>query len=348
MSAKEYHMRIGINGFGRIGRQAFKAILERHPDLEVAAVNDLFDTATNAHLLRHDSNYGAFHGTVEARDDALVVNGKRVEVTAERDWTKLDWGGRGIDLVIESTGVGTARPDADKHLQAGAKKVIISAPAKGDDLTIVLGVNQDTYDPERHHVISNASCTTNGLAPVVKVVRDEFGIIKGMMTTVHAYTNSQKILDLAAKDLREARAGALNIVPTSTGAARAVALVIPEVKGIVDGLAYRVPTPTVSIVEFVALTERDTTVDEVNAAMKRAAGGPMKGILAVTDEPLVSMDLKGNEHSSIVDSLVTMVVGGNMVKVASWYDNEWGYACRVADLAAMVAARLPAMAVVAV
>ena len=335
-------MRIGINGFGRIGRQAFKAILERHPDLEVAAVNDLFDTQTNAHLLRHDSNYGAFKGTVEARDNALVVNGQRVEVTAERDWTKLDWGGRGLDLVIESTGVGTNRPDAEKHLQAGAKKVIISAPARGEDITIVLGVNQEKYDPEQHHIISNASCTTNGLAPVVKVMRDEFGIIKGMMTTVHSYTNSQKILDLASKDLREARAGALNIVPTSTGAARAVALVIPEVKGIVDGLAYRVPTPTVSIVEFVALTERDTTVNEVNEAMKRTAAGPMQGILAVIDEPLVSMDLKGNTNSSIVDSLVTMVVGGNLVKVASWYDNEWGYACRVADLAHLVASKVPA------
>jgi glyceraldehyde 3-phosphate dehydrogenase len=246
-----------------------------------------------------------------------------------------------VDLVIESTGVGTARPDADKHIQAGAKKVIISAPAKGEDITIVLGVNGDKYDHEKHHVISNASCTTNGLAPVVKVLRDEFGIIKGMMTTVHAYTNSQRILDVASKDLREARAAAINIVPTSTGAARAVALVIPEVKGIVDGLAYRVPTPTVSIVEFVALTERDTTVDEVNAALRRAAEGTMKGILAVTDEPLVSMDLKGNENSSIVDSLVTMVVGGNLVKVASWYDNEWGYACRIADLAAHVVSKAP-------
>ena len=339
-------MRIGINGFGRIGRQAFKAILERHPRLEVAAINDLYDSETNAHLLRHDSNYGAFRGTVEVRGNALVVNGREVQVTAERDWTKLDWGGRGVDLVIEATGVGTNRPDADKHIQAGAKKVIISAPARGEDITIVLGVNADKYDPERHHVISNASCTTNGLAPIVKVIRDEFGVIKGMMTTVHSYTNSQKILDVASKDLREARAGALNIVPTTTGAARAVALVIPEVKGIVDGLAYRVPTPTVSIVEFVALTERDATVDDVNGAMRRASGGAMQGILAVTDEPLVSMDLKGNEHSSIVDSLVTNVVAGNMVKVAAWYDNEWGYACRVADLAQYVSSKVPAAAAV--
>ncbi len=333
-------MRIGINGFGRIGRQAFKAMLKRHPNLEVAAINDLTDTKTNAHLLRHDSNYGEFGGKVEAADDGLVVNGKHVAVTAERDWTKLKWGERGIDLVIESTGFGTKRPDAAKHIEAGAKKVIISAPATEPDTTIVLGVNGHTYDPAKHHIISNASCTTNGLTPVVKVILDSFGIEKGMMTTVHSYTNSQKILDVAGPDLREARAGAMNIVPTSTGAARAVALVLPEVKGIVDGLAYRVPTPTVSIVEFVALTKRGTNKDEVNEAMRKAAAsGPLKGILAVIDEPLVSMDLKGNENSSIVDSLVTMVVGDNLVKVAAWYDNEWGYACRVADLAALVSGK---------
>ena len=333
-------MRIGINGFGRIGRQAFKAMLKRHPNLEVAAINDLTDTKTNAHLLRHDSNYGEFGGKVEAADDGLVVNGKHVAVTAERDWTKLKWGERGIDLVIESTGFGTKRPDAAKHIEAGAKKVIISAPATEPDTTIVLGVNGHTYDPAKHHIISNASCTTNGLTPVVKVILDSFGIEKGMMTTVHSYTNSQKILDVAGPDLREARAGAMNIVPTSTGAARAVALVLPEVKGIVDGLAYRVPTPTVSIVEFVALTKRGTNKDEVNEAMRKAAAsGPLKGILAVIDEPLVSMDLKGNENSSIVDSLVTMVVGDNLVKVAAWYDNEWGYACRVADLASLVSSK---------
>jgi glyceraldehyde 3-phosphate dehydrogenase len=332
-------MRIGINGFGRIGRLAFRAILARHPDLEIVAINDLVDTATNAHLLRYDSNYGNFPGTVVVDGEGLVVNGTRVAITAERDWSKLDWGGRGIDLVIEATGVGTNRPDADKHIQAGAKKVIISAPAKGEDITVVLGVNQEKYDPAHHHVNSNASCTTNGLAPVVKVILDHFGIVKGMMTTVHAYTNSQRILDWAAKDLREARGGAMNIVPTSTGAARAVSLVIPEVKGIVDGLAYRVPTPTVSIVEFVALTKHDTSVADVNDALKAAASGPLHGILDVTDEPLVSMDLKGNTHSSIVDSLVTMVVGGNMVKVASWYDNEWGYASRISDLAALVASK---------
>ncbi len=333
-------MRVGINGFGRIGRLAFRAILARHPELEVVAINDLTDTATNAHLLRRDSNYGSFPGTVTVEDDDLVVNGKRVAISAERDWCKLNWGGIGVDLVIEATGVGTNRPDADKHLEAGAQKVIISAPARGEDVTVVLGVNQDAYDPARHRVLSNASCTTNGLAPVVKVILDNFGIVKGMMTTVHSYTNSQRILDLASKDLREARGGAMNIVPTSTGAARAVSLVIPEVKGIVDGLAYRVPTPTVSIVEFIALTGRDTTVAEVNAAMRAAAAsGPLHGILDVTDEPLVSMDLKGNTHSSIVDSLVTMVVAGNMVKVAAWYDNEWGYACRVSDLAALVSSK---------
>jgi glyceraldehyde 3-phosphate dehydrogenase len=333
-------MRIGINGFGRIGRQAFKAILKRHPSLEIAAINDLGDPNTNAHLLRHDSNYGEFGGKVVAEKDALVVDGKRVEVTAERDWSKLRWGERGIDLVIESTGFGTKRPDASRHIEAGAEKVIISAPATDPDTTIVLGVNGHTYDPAKHNIVSNASCTTNGLTPVVKVVLDAFGIEKGMMTTVHSYTNSQKILDVAAPDLREARAGAMNIVPTSTGAARAVALVLPEVKGIVDGLAYRVPTPTVSIVEFVALVKKSTTKDQVNDALRAAASsGPLKGILAVTDEPLVSMDLKGNEHSSIVDSLVTMVVGDNLVKVAAWYDNEWGYACRIADLANLVVSK---------
>ncbi|HET7772039.1 MAG TPA: type I glyceraldehyde-3-phosphate dehydrogenase [Chloroflexota bacterium] len=337
-------MRVGINGFGRIGRLTLRTALQRHPEIEIAAVNDLFDVETAAHLLRHDSTYGAFPGTVAVENGDLLVDGRPIAFTAQKDWTRLGWGERGVDVVIESTGFGTARAEAVKHLAAGARKVIISAPAKGEDVTLVLGVNQDTYDPEKHHIISNASCTTNGLAPVVKVIRDELGLIKGMMTTVHAYTNSQKILDVAAKDLREARAGALNIVPTSTGAARAVGLVIPEVRGILDGLAYRVPTPTVSIVELVALTERDTTADEVNATLRRAAAGPMRGILAVTDEPLVSMDLKGNEYSSIVDSLVTNVVGGNLVKVAAWYDNEWGYACRIADLTALVGARLPALA----
>ncbi len=330
-------MKVGINGFGRIGRQSFKALLERHPDVEIVAINDLFDTATNAHLLKYDSNYGPFPGTVEARTDALIVNGKHIQVLAERDWTKLGWDKLGVELVIESTGVGTARSDAAKHLAAGAKKVIISAPAKEEDITIVLGVNDEKYDPAAHNIISNASCTTNGLAPVVKVLLDNFGIKHGLMSTVHSYTNSQKTLDLASKDLRDARAAALNIVPAATGAAKAVALVIPEVKGKFDGLAYRVPTPTVSIVDFVVDLERDVTIDEIHAAMNKTAAGRMKGILSVVTDPVVSMDLKGTTYSSVVDALSTMVVDGNMARVAAWYDNEWGYACRISDLTAMVA-----------
>ena len=331
--------RIGINGFGRIGRQVLKAIGERHPDtLEVVALNDLVDTATNAHLLKYDSNYGRFEGTVEARENALVVNGREIAVTKQSDPGQIPWQKYGVELVIESTGVFTDATRAAAHITGGgAKKVIISAPARIEDFTVVLGVNEEKYDPQKHKVISNASCTTNGLAPVVKVLLDNFGIIKGQMTTVHSYTNSQKILDLASNDLREARAGALNIVPTSTGAARALRLVIPEVAGKIDGLAYRVPTPTVSIVELVALTEQNTSVEAVNAAMCRAAEGRMKGILGVTMEPVVSMDMKADERSSIVDGLSTNVVVDNLVKVASWYDNEWGYSCRVADLCAFVA-----------
>ncbi len=340
-------MRIAINGFGRIGRQAFKALDERHPALDIVAINDLFDSATNAHLLKYDSNYGMFGGTIEATDTALSVNGREIRVCAEREWTALPWGALGIDLVIESSGVGTARAMAEKHLTAGAGQVLISAPATDEDLTVVLGVNDEQYDPAQHRIISNASCTTNGLAPVVKVIWDRFGISKGMMTTIHAYTNSQQILDVAgpkgAAD-RELRAGAMNIIPTSTGAARAVALVLPEVKGIVDGLAYRVPTPTVSIVEFIAAVQRTTAVDEVNDALRAAAAGRMAGVLDVTDAPLVSMDLKGNTHSSIVDAQLTMVLGGDLVKVAAWYDNEWGYACRVADVANLIATRVPVAA----
>jgi glyceraldehyde 3-phosphate dehydrogenase len=333
--------RIGINGFGRIGRQALKAIIERHPDeLQVVAVNDLVDTKTNAHLLRFDSNYGRFKGSVEVGEGGLVVNGKEITVTSEKNPADIPWSKFGVDLVIESTGLFTDANQASAHIKSGgAKKVIISAPAKNEDVTIVLGVNQEKYDPSQHNVISNASCTTNGLAPVVKVLLDEFGIQKAQMTTVHSYTNSQKILDLAAKDLREARAGALNIVPTSTGAAKALRLVVPEVSGKIDGLSYRVPTPTVSIVEVVALTEKNTSVDEVNAALCRAGEGRMQGILGVTLEPVVSMDMKGDERSSIVDGLSTNVVVDNLVKVASWYDNEWGYACRISDLSAFVAER---------
>jgi len=333
--------KIGINGFGRIGRQVLKAIIERHPDeLEVVALNDLVDTSINAHLLKHDSNYGNFQGTVEVREDALIVNGHTIRVTKYPDPGQIPWKAMGVQIVIESTGRFTDASKARAHIDGGgAKKVIISAPAKNEDVTIVLGVNQDKYDARKDNIISNASCTTNGLAPMVKVLLDNFGIVKGQMTTVHSYTNSQNILDLASDDLREARAGGMNIVPTSTGAARALRLVIPEVDGKIDGLAYRVPTPTVSIVEIVALTEKDTTKEEVNAAICKAAEGKMKGIIGLTMEPLVSMDLKGDARSSIVDGLSTNVVGGNLVKVASWYDNEWGYSCRLADLCAFVAGK---------
>lgn len=330
-------MKVGINGFGRIGRQAFKALLERHPDVEIVAINDLFDTATNAHMLKYDSNYGRFEGTVEAQADALVVNGRRIQVLAQRDWSQLAWDKLGVDLVIESTGIGTARADASKHIDAGAKKVIISAPAKDEDITIVLGVNEDQYDPAQHNIISNASCTTNGLAPVVKVLLDNFGIKHGLMSTVHSYTNSQRLLDMASKDLRDARAAGMNIVPAATGAATAVALVIPEVRGKFNGISYRVPTPTVSIVDFVVDLEKDVTKDDIHEAMKRASGARMKGILDVVEEPVVSMDMKGTTFSSVVDALSTQIVDGNMARVAAWYDNEWGYACRISDLTAMVA-----------
>jgi len=330
-------MKVGINGFGRIGRQSFKALLERHPDVEVVAINDLVDTPTNAHMLKYDSNYGRFPGTVEAQSDALVVNGRRIQVLSQRDWSQLGWDKIGVDLVIESTGFGTARADAAKHLEAGAKKVIISAPAKDEDITIVLGVNDDKYDPARHNIISNASCTTNGLAPVVKVLLDNFGIKHGLMSTVHSYTNSQKLLDLASKDLRDARAAALNIVPAATGAAKAVALVIPEVQGKFDGIAYRVPTPTVSIVDFVVDLEKDVTKDDIHEAMKRASGSRMQGILDVVEEPVVSVDMRGTTFSSVVDALSTQIVDGSMARVAAWYDNEWGFSCRISDLTAMVA-----------
>ncbi len=330
--------KVGINGFGRIGRQAFKAIRDRHGGkLEVVAVNDLVPVETNAHLLKYDSNYGRFDGTVQAVDGSLVVDGRQVRVFAERDPASIPWGEVGAEIVIESTGFFTDAKKAAAHLHDSVRKVIISAPAKNEDKTIVLGVNDDEYDPKQHHVISNASCTTNGLAPVVKVLLDNFGIVKGQMTTVHAYTNSQRVLDVAHDDVREARAAALNIVPFTTGAAKALKLVIPEIEGKLDGLAYRVPTPTVSIVEVVCLTEGETTPDKVNDAMRDAASERMKGILDVVEEHVVSMDMKGDEHSSIVHAPVTNVVAGNLVKVAAWYDNEWGYACRIADLCARVA-----------
>jgi len=332
--------RIGINGFGRIGRQVFKAIKERHgSELEVVAINDLVDNKTNAHLLKYDSNYGRYPGTVEAGEGGLIVDGKPVSVFAEKEPGKIPWGQAGVELVVESTGFFTDANQARAHIHDTVKKVIISAPAKNEDVTLVLGVNAEKYDASKHQVVSNASCTTNGLAPTVKVLLDTFGIVKGQMTTIHAYTNSQRLLDMQAKDLREARAAALNIVPTSTGAAKALKLVIPEIEGKLDGVSYRVPTPTVSIVEVVCVTERATSVDEVNDALRKAAAGPMTGILAVSDEPLVSMDLKGDPHSSTVDALTTNVVAGDLVKVASWYDNEWGYSCRTADLCAFIAGK---------
>jgi len=326
-------VKVGINGFGRIGRQAFKAMLDYYPkDIEVVAINDLFDAKINAHLLKYDSNYGHFPGTVEVDGGDLVVNGRRLKVFAEKDPSKLPWGDLGVKVVLESTGVFTEGPKAAAHIQAGAKKVIISAPAKQEDITIVLGVNEGMYDPAKHHILSNASCTTNCLAPAAKVINDKFGIIKGLMTTIHAYTNDQRILDLAHKDLRRARAAALNIIPTTTGAAKAVALVIPTLKGKFDGMALRVPTATVSVVDFVADVEKATTLQEMIAAFKEAAAGPMKGILDVCEEPLVSTDFKGSTFSSIIDAGSCMVMGGNMVKVVAWYDNEWAYAVRCADL----------------
>lgn len=331
-------VRVGINGFGRIGRQVLKALRERHGGhLDVVAINDLVDSKTNAHLLKYDTNYGRYPGHVEALDGDLLVDGDRIRVFAERDPAAIPWGEVGADIVVESTGLFTDATKAAVHLQGGAKKVIISAPARNEDLTIVLGVNQEMYDPAKHHVVSNASCTTNGLAPVAKVLFDTFGIQKGLLTTVHAYTNSQRLLDMATSDLRDARAAAENIVPSATGAARAVGLVIPALQGKFNGMAFRVPTSTVSVIDFVADLERSATVEEVNASMKAAAEGPLQGILAYSDEPLVSSDLKGDSHSSIFSAPDTMVVDGNMVKVVAWYDNEWGYSCRVADLARFMA-----------
>ncbi len=330
--------RIGINGFGRIGRQSMKAILERHPDdLEVVAINDLMDTKTNAHMLKYDSTYGRFPGEVEVTEDTLIVNGHSIKVFAERDPANIPWGDIGVELVIESTGFFTDADKAAAHLRGGAKKVIISAPAKGEDLTMVLGVNEYMYDPAKHNIISNASCTTNCLAPAAKILNDTFGIERALMNTIHSYTNDQRILDQVHKDLRRARSAGSNIIPTTTGAARALALVIPELKGRFDGMSLRVPTVTVSIVDFVATVRKETTKEAVNAAFKEAAVGSLKGILEFTDEPLVSTDFRGDSHSSIIDGQLTMVMGGNMVKVLAWYDNEWGYSCRVADLANFIA-----------
>ncbi len=331
-------IRVGINGFGRIGRQSLKAILDRHSsDLEVVAINDLTDTQTNAHLLKYDSTYGRFPGKIEATENSLIVNGHKLQVIAQKDPAQIPWADLGVQVVIESTGFFTDAAKAAAHLQAGAKKVIISAPAKGEDLTVVLGVNDHMYDPEKHHVISNASCTTNCLAPTAKVLNDAFGIERGLMNTVHSYTNDQRILDQVHKDLRRARAAAANIIPTTTGAARALALVIPELKGRFDGMSLRVPTVTVSVVDFVITTRKEASVETVNNAFKEAAAGPLKGILDYTEEPVVSSDFRGDTHSAIVDGLSTMVLGGNMIKVIAWYDNEWGYSNRVADLAHFIA-----------
>jgi glyceraldehyde 3-phosphate dehydrogenase len=326
--------KIGINGFGRVGRLTFRAVNQYHKgQLEVAAVNDLADAKTNAHLLKWDSSYGPYPGEVKATDDSITVDGQKVKVLAERDPANIKWGDMGIDIVIESTGLFTDATKAAAHLKGGAKKVIISAPAKNEDITIVLGVNQEQYNPQKHNVISNASCTTNCIAPVVKVLHQSFGLSKGLMTTIHAYTNDQRLLDTFHKDLRRARAAALNIVPTTTGAARAVTQVIPELAGKLHGLAFRVPVATVSVVDLVADLGREVTVEEVNRALEKAAAGSLKGILEFCQEELVSMDFKGNPASSIVDAPGTIVIAGNMVKVLSWYDNEWGYSCRLADLA---------------
>jgi glyceraldehyde 3-phosphate dehydrogenase len=333
-------VRVGINGFGRIGRQALKALLDRHPDdVEVVAINDLFDTATNAHLFKYDSNYGVYPGDVEARDKSFVVDGREIQVTAERDPASIPWKKMGAQIVIESTGLFTDATKARAHVDAGAEKVIISAPARNEDITIVLGVNEERFDPSKHTIISNASCTTNGLAPVAKVLFDRFGIQRGVLTTVHSYTNSQRLLDVAAKDLRDARAAALNIVPAETGAARAVGLVIPELQGRFGGMSFRVPTSTVSVVDFTAVIDREASKEEINQAMHEYSQDSMVGILGYTEEPLVSSDFRGDTRSSIFSGLDTLVIG-NLVKVISWYDNEYGYACRLSDITAFVARHL--------
>jgi len=329
--------RVGINGFGRIGRQVLRAIIERHPEqLTVAGINDLTNAKTNAHLFKYDSTYGRYPGTVEAGEESITVDGYEIAVTAERDPAKIPWGDLGADIVIESTGVFTDAVKAGDHIKGGAKKVIISAPATGEDMTVVLGVNEQYYDPQKHNVISNASCTTNCVATMVKVMHDNFIITNGLMTTVHSYTNDQRILDQAHGDLRRARAAAENIIPTTTGAARACGIVIPELQGKVHGISLRIPTATVSVTDFVCNVEREATVDNVNAVLREASEGHLKGILGYNDEPLVSSDYKQDPHSCVIDGLSTMTMGKNMVKVLGWYDNEWGYSCRTADLAAFM------------
>ncbi|MBN2981500.1 MULTISPECIES: type I glyceraldehyde-3-phosphate dehydrogenase [Cohnella] len=331
-------VKIGINGFGRIGRNVFRASLN-NPNVEVVAINDLTSVDTLAHLLKYDTTHGRLNATVEVGEGALVVNGKTIKVFAERDPGALPWSSVGAEIVVESTGIFTAKEKAELHLKGGAKKVIISAPATNEDITIVMGVNNDKYDPAAHTIISNASCTTNCLAPFAKVLNDQFGIVKGMMTTVHSYTNDQQVLDLPHKDLRRARAAAENIIPSTTGAAKAVSLVLPELKGKLNGMSMRVPTKNVSVTDLVAELKVSVTVEEVNAALKAAAEGPLKGILNYSEEPLVSSDYNGDPASSTIDALSTMVIEGNMVKVVSWYDNEWGYSNRVVDLAAFIASK---------
>jgi glyceraldehyde 3-phosphate dehydrogenase len=332
--------RVGINGFGRIGRLTLRTINQYHKDrLEIVALNDLTDTKTNAHLLKWDSVYGRYPGEIAAKDKSIVVDGQEIQVFAEKDPAAIPWKNAGVDIVIESTGLFTDATKAVAHTRGGAKKVVISAPAKNEDATIVLGVNEKTYDAKKHTVISNGSCTTNGIAPPVKVLMETFGIVKGFMTTVHSYTNDQKIMDTVHKDLRRARAAGLNIVPTSTGAAKALSLVIPEVKGKLDGLALRVPTATVSVIDLVVETAKPVTKDSANAAFKKAAEGELKGIMEYCVEELVSMDFKGNSHSSIIDSLSTMVMGDNLLKILAWYDNEWGYSCRLGDLVYYIASK---------
>lgn len=334
-------VRVGINGFGRIGRQAYKAIRERYGDaIDVVAINDIGDKPSMVHLLKYDSNYGRYPGVVEMADDGFIAAGDAVKVLAYRDPAQIPWGDLGVDIVVESTGLFTSADKAKAHLDAGAKRVIISAPGKGDLLTVVLGVNEGMYDPDKNFIVSNASCTTNGLAPVAKVLNDKFGIDRGILTTVHAYTNTQRLLDLEAKgDLRDARAAALNIVPSSTGAAKAVGLVIPSLAGKFTGMAFRVPTPTVSVVDFTAILNKGTSAEEINAVMQEAAASSLDGIMEYTEELLVSMDLKGSQYSTIFSAPETLAMGGNFVKVVTWYDNEWGYACRVSDLIAYMAAR---------
>jgi glyceraldehyde 3-phosphate dehydrogenase len=329
-------MRIAINGFGRIGRLALRALLDRHPAIKVVGINDLADRSASAHLLRYDSNYGPLNHSVETTDDGIIVNGDQIQYLSIREWDKLPWGDLGIDVVIEATGVGTSRDRAAAHLTSGAERVLISAPATNVDLTVVLGVNTSEFDPSEHRIVSNASCTTNALAPPLDVVHREFGIKKGLMTTVHAYTSSQSLVDAPRVDLREARASALSIVPASTGAARAIGHVIPDLAGKMHGSAYRVPVPTVSIVEFVAVLAQSTTAEAINEALRTSEAGRLQGILGVSDEPLVSMDLRGDTRSSIIDSASTMVIGDNLTKVAAWYDNEWAYACRIGDVTDLI------------